>query len=144
MVAVIYRDSKGENIQQQIEPGAIIALGEELEPLIAEGSFDPGGQIASNDILLGALSSLGKMGEIMNQPKSSQQVSGAFGSSISTTSDPNLLGAVMQGFFEPIANNLSTRSEDVIKELQKRETVAVLPVGKQVKLIIKGFVRVAI
>jgi hypothetical protein len=144
VVAVIYRDSKGALFQQQIEPGAIIALGEELEPLIAEGSFDPGGEIASNDILLGALSSLGKVGEIMNQPKSETQVNSAFGSSISTTSDPNLLGAVMQGFFQPIANNISTRSEDIIKELQKRETVAVLPVGKQVSLIIKGFVKVAL
>jgi len=145
VVAVIYRNPNGEEVQQEIQPGAIIATDEDLNPIVAEGSFDPGGEIANNDILLGALSSLGQVGQVLNQPKQTSQTNGVFGtSSFITNSDPNLLGAALQGFFQPIASSLASRSDDIIKDLQNRQSVAIIPVGKPVSLIIKGFVKVAI
>ena len=83
--------------------------GEDGEPLIAKGHLDSGDDIAGQDLLVGLLSGVGRMGEVFAQPRvrsRSSISSGGFSlDTISTESrEPQIWSAVLDGFFGPLAN----------------------------------------
>lgn len=147
VVALVYPDSSGRIHQVPIPPGNLLIRGEDNQPLIAEGLFDRGSEIAKTDVLVGVLSSLGRVGEIINRPtqETFSQQSGVFGSSTvqtSTRSRPSVLAAALEGFFTPTAERLRERSDRATQELLKRGNVAIVPEGTEVSVFVNSFVSI--
>lgn len=144
VIAILSQDADGQTKEREIPPGAIAILGEDNSPLIANGYFDPGGEIASQDILVGILSSLGRVGEIINLPE--QEIVQSTGSIFGTTTiksnrrqQPDLVAAALEGFFEPLSERMGERSERAVEELLSRPNIAVVPEGTQVSIVINSF-----
>ena len=147
VVALVYPDSAGRIQQVPIPPGYLIVRGIDNQPLIADSLFDRGSEIAKADILVGILGSLGRVGEIINRPaqETFSQQSGFFGSTAvktTTSSEPNILAAALEGFFTPTAQRLRERSDRNAQELLKRGNVAIVPEGTQVSVFVNAFVTV--
>ncbi|MEG4630056.1 TrbI/VirB10 family protein [Microcoleus sp. AR_TQ3_B6] len=147
VVALVYPDSAGRIQQVPIPPGYLIVRGTDNQPLIADSLFDRGSEIAKADILVGILGSLGRVGEIINRPaqETFSQQSGFFGSSAvktTTSREPNILAAALEGFFTPTAQRLRERADRNAQELLKRGNVAIVPEGTQVSVFVNAFVTV--
>ena len=138
-VAIVYTDKQGRIQQRSLPPQKLAILGKQQQPLIAKGHFDRGGDYAKTDLLVSSLSGLGKVGKVFTQPNtSSSVVTGNFGSSISTTVNNNnreVWAAVLDGFFNPLAERISDRSLRQEVELEKLPNIAVLEVGTEVSII---------
>ena len=82
---------------------------------------------------------MGKVGEVFTEPNtSSSLVSSSFGSSVSTVvnnSNREVWSAVLDGFFNPLAERISDRSLRQEAELEKLPNLAVLEVGTEVTVI---------
>ena len=149
VVAIAYQEN-GEVIQHEVNPNTFSIRGANNEPLIASGYFDSGGDIAKQDILISLLSSVGKVGEIVNLPQSVSSSSASSGGDTTTTStsttttreDPDLLGAALQGFFQPLADSLRQRSQTQTQELVSRANIAVVPQGTTVSVVVESFLYV--
>ncbi|MBD2772529.1 TrbI/VirB10 family protein [Iningainema tapete] len=146
VVALVYPDSQGRIRQEAIPPGNLLIRGNNNQPLIAQGLFDQGSEIAKQDLLVGVLSSLGRVGEIINQPRTqSSSSSSSFGLSqttVTTTSNPNVLAAALEGFFKVTGSRLARRSDQAVKEMLSRQNVAVVPEGTKVSVFVNSFLRV--
>lgn len=145
-VAIVYSDSSGQIKQQAIPESAILITGEGGGPLIASGYFDPGSDIASQDILTALLSGVGRVGQVFAEPKvrSSSSINGRFGSSTTTVEsrDPQIWSAVLDGFFSPLAKRMESRSDRATEELLKRPNVAVVNKGTPVSITINSFLNI--
>ena len=145
-VAIVYSDSSGQIKQQAIPEGAILIAGEGGGPLIASGYFDPGSDIASQDILTALLSGVGRVGQVFAEPKvrSSSSINGRFGSSTTTVEsrDPQIWSAVLDGFFSPLAKRMESRSDRATEELLKRPNVAVVNKGTPVSITVNSFLNI--
>ncbi|MBE9124729.1 MULTISPECIES: TrbI/VirB10 family protein [unclassified Coleofasciculus] len=150
VVAIVY-ELDGQIVQQQIDPLALSIRGADNRPLIASGYFDPGPDIAKQDILISVLSSVGKIGEIVNLPEtvssaSSGTSSGGDGTTSTTTTtttttrdSPDLLAAALQGFFQPLAERLQERSSSQTQERLSRPNIAIVPKGTPVSVVVESF-----
>ena len=138
-VAIVYTDRQGNIKQRTLPSQKLTILGEQQQPLIAKGHFERGGDYAKTDLLVSSLSGLGKVGEVFTQPNTtSSVVSGSFGSSVTTTVDNRnreVWAAVLDGFFNPLAERISDRSLRQETELEKLPNIAVLEVGTEVSII---------
>ncbi|MEG4202655.1 hypothetical protein QUA20_01810 [Microcoleus sp. Pol7_A1] len=145
-VALVYSDRNGQIKQQPIPEGAILIAGEGGGPLIASGYFDPGSDIAGQDILTAVLSGVGRVGQVFAEPKvrSSSSMSGRFGSSITTVEsrDPQIWSAVLDGFFSPLAKRMESRSNRATEELLNRPNVAVVNKGTPVSITVNSFLNI--
>ncbi|WP_333460844.1 hypothetical protein [Microcoleus sp. Z1_C3] len=145
-VALVYSDRNGQIKQQPIPEGAILIAGEGSGPLIASGYFDPGNDIAGQDILTAVLSGVGRVGQVFAEPKvrSSSSMSGRFGSSITTVEsrDPQIWSAVLDGFFSPLAKRMESRSNRATEELLNRPNVAVVNKGTPVSITVNSFLNI--
>lgn len=146
VVAVVYQDNSGNIQQEQVPPGNILIRGANTHPLLAKNLVDNGGKIARQDILIGIVGSLGKIGEIINRPKQQTTIhqNGTFGSIVSnsTNSKTNVLAAALEGFFKPMSGRLTTRADRTIKELEQQPNVAVIPEGTQVSIFVNSFLTI--
>ena len=146
VVALVYPDSQGHMRQEEIPAGNLLIRGKNNQPLIAQGLFDKGSQIAKQDLLIGVISSLGRVGEIINQPRTqSSSSSSSFGfsqSTVTTTSNPNVLAAALEGFFKVTGDRLTKRSDQAVQEILKKPNVAVVPEGTKVSVFVNSFLRV--
>ena len=145
-VALVYSDRNGQIKQQPIPEGAILIAGEGWLPLIASGYFDPGNDIAGQDILTAVLSGVGRVGQVFAEPKvrSSSSISGRFGGSTTTVEsrDPQIWSAVLDGFFSPLAKRMESRSDRATEELLKRPNVAVVNKGTPVSITVNSFLNI--
>ncbi|MEG4343858.1 hypothetical protein QUB70_11280 [Microcoleus sp. A003_D6] len=145
-VAIVYSDSSGQIKQQAIPESAILITGEGGGPLIASGYFDPGSDIASQDILTALLSGVGRVGQVFAEPKvrSSSNINGRFGGSTTTVEsrDPQIWSAVLDGFFSPLAKRMESRSDRATEELLKRPNVAVVNKGTPVSITVNSFLNI--
>jgi len=145
-VALVYSDRNGQIKQQPIPEGAILIAGEGGRPLIASGYFDPGSDIAGQDILTAVLSGFGRVGQVFAEPKvrSSSNISGRFGSSTTTVEsrDPQIWSAVLDGFFSPLAKRMESRSDRATEELLNRPNVAVVNKGTPVSITVNSFLNI--
>lgn len=146
VVAVVYKDNNSNIKQEQIPPGNILIRGANTHPLLAKNLVDNGGEIARQDLLIGVVGSLGKVGEIINRPKQQTtiQQNSTFGAIVSnsTNSKTNVLAAALEGFFKPMAGRLTTRADRTIKELEQQPNVAVIPEGTQVSIFVNSFLTI--
>jgi len=145
-VALVYSDRNGQIKQQPIPEGAILIAGEGGQPLIASGYFDPGSDIAGQDILTAVLSGVGRVGQVFAEPKvrSSSSISGRFGNSTTTVEsrDPQIWSAVLDGFFSPLAKRMESRSDRATEELLNRPNVAVVNKGTPVSITVNSFLNI--
>ncbi|MBW4428386.1 MAG: TrbI/VirB10 family protein [Nostoc desertorum CM1-VF14] len=124
-----------DNTEYPISAGTISVTGEGGRPLIAQRFQDRGGEIARNDLFGGAVSALGKVGEIMNQPDSEEEISDEFTGRIrrrSSGNQRNLTGALVEGFFGNISQNLSQRNQRATQEITSRPNIWFIPQGTKV------------
>ena len=143
-IAIITTDSQGTVRQQPIEPGLILIQGTNHQPLVARRQSNHEGKILQQDLTIGILSGLGKVGEVLTEPEQSTTFNGAFGTTTTTTRsrDPEIWSAVLDGVFNPLAKRMSDRSQQEINELLRRPTVAAIPVGTSVSIITNGFITI--
>ncbi|MEA5606441.1 TrbI/VirB10 family protein, partial [Nostoc sp. UHCC 0252] len=124
-----------DNTEYPISAGAISVTGVGGRPLIARRFQDRGGEIARSDLFGGAVSALGKVGEIMNQPDSEEEISDEFTGRIrkrSSGNQRNLTGALMSGFFGQVSQNISQRNQRTTQEITSRPNTWFIPQGTKV------------
>uniref|UniRef100_A0A8J7AD58 Uncharacterized protein n=1 Tax=Desmonostoc muscorum LEGE 12446 TaxID=1828758 RepID=A0A8J7AD58_DESMC len=145
-IALIYPDFQGTVKQETIPAETLLIRGRGQQPLIAKKLNDVGTDIAQQDLLVGLLSSLGKVGSIVNQPRaqSSTVVSnGTFNqSTITSNSNPQIWAAALEGFFSPVSERLSRRSDQAVQELLERPNIQFLPEGTEVSVVVNSFLKV--
>jgi hypothetical protein len=145
-IALVYPDSQGTVKQEAIPANTLLIRGENKRPLLAQKLHDAGSDIAKQDLLVGLLSSLGRVGSIVNQPRtqSSTVVSGgSFNqSTVTTNADPQIWAAALEGFFDPLSDRLSRRSDQAVQELLQRPNIQYLPEGMEVSVVVNNFLKV--
>ncbi|NES97893.1 MAG: hypothetical protein F6K32_22315, partial [Desertifilum sp. SIO1I2] len=147
-IAIVYTDESGQIQQQEIPPGAILIAGEEGEPLIASSHLDAGDDIAKQDLLVGLLSGVGRVGEVFAQPRVQSRNSinsGGFSRDTITVEsrEPQIWSAVLDGFFSPLAKRLEKRSDRAVEELLSRPNIAIVPKGTKVSITVNSFLNVS-
>ncbi|MCC5600584.1 TrbI/VirB10 family protein [Nostoc favosum] len=127
-----------DNTEYLISAGAISVGGEGGKPLIAQKFQDLGGGIGRNGLFDGAVSALGKVGEIINQPDTEEEWSDDDGRTRRRTSGNrrNLTGALMLGFFGQVSQNMSQRNQRASQEITARPNVYYIPQGTQVTFLV--------
>jgi len=145
-IAIVYRDRLGQIRQQTLPPDSLQLRGQDNRPLIAQKLNDVGPDIARQDLLTGLLSSLGRVGTIINQPRTQSSTTtsgGNFNQSVITSSaEPQIWAAALEGFFNPIAEQISRRSDQTMQELLQRPNVQFVPEGTEVSVVVNSFLRV--
>ncbi|NJL63073.1 MAG: TrbI/VirB10 family protein [Methylacidiphilales bacterium] len=121
--------------------GAIAIRGSSGKPLIASSWGDKSGEIASHDAETFAVGSLAKVGKVLNQPKEEQtSTNSGFGGTSSFSSirknRSNILGAVLEGGFEPLTQQILQRNQQALQEIQRREDVWYLKAGTDVQVFV--------
>ncbi len=130
------------NGKQYILPKQAISIrGNKGNPLIASKRGSKGKDIAARDAETFIVGSLAKVGKVLNQPKSEQfSTSSSFGGNSSFSSirrsDSNILGAVLEGGFEPLTEQLKERNQQKISELKQRNKFWYVPANTQVQIFI--------
>jgi hypothetical protein len=122
-------------------PGAISVRGNSGQPLIASMFGDKGGEIAARDAETFVVGSLAKIGKVLNQPKEEQvSTSSGFGGTTTFSStrrgDANILGAVLEGGFEPLTQQIQRRNQQALSEIQQREEVWYVDAGTNVQVFV--------
>lgn len=146
VIAILYRDRAGQIRQQTLPPDSLQIRGQDNQPLVAQRLNDVGPDIARQDLLIGLLSSLGRVGGIINQPRTQSSTvtsGGGFNQSVITTSaEPQIWAAALEGFFNPIAERMSRRSDQNMQELLQRPNVQFVSEGTEVSVVVNSFLRV--
>ena len=146
-IAIVYRDRSGQIRQQTLPLDSLQIRGQENRPLVAQKLNDVGPDIARQDLLIGLLNSLGRMGSIINQPRTQSSTvtsGGGFNQSATTTSaEPQIWAAALEGFFNPIAERMSQRSDQNMQELLQRPNVQFVSEGTEVSVVVNSFLRVS-
>ncbi|MCU0533974.1 MAG: hypothetical protein MUD14_08765 [Hydrococcus sp. Prado102] len=147
IIAIVATDRQGNVQQQNLAPGTILVQGEEGEPLLAENYADPSADIVRQDLLISLFSGLAKVGEVFTEPEQTATFSNnGFGglstSTITQNRSPKIWSAVLDGFFNPLADRLSERSQQQIEELLSRPTVAVVPTKTPISIVVNGIVQI--
>jgi hypothetical protein len=123
-----------------LPPGAISVRGQGGQPLIADKWGDKGPAIASGDVTAFLFGSLSKVGGVLNQPDVQQSInssSGGFSSSTTTSNRrPNLLGAVLEGGFSPLTDQILQRNDRAIQEIMSRPNVWYIRAGENVQVFV--------
>ena len=106
-----------------------------------EGEYIRKGEIARRDAQTFAVGSLAKVGKVLNQPKE-QQISTSSGfngtnsfSSIRRSRE-NILGAVLEGGFEPLTQQILKRNQQALQKIQQREDVWYVKAGTDVQILV--------
>ncbi|MEH2236597.1 hypothetical protein [Nostoc sp.] len=145
-IAIIYPDFQGTVKQETIPAETLLIRGRGQQPLIAKKLNDVGTDIAQQDLLVGLLSSLGKVGSIVNQPRTQSSTvvsSGTFNqSTVTSNSNPQIWAAALEGFFSPVSERLSRRSDQAVQELLQRPNIQFLPEGTEVSVVVNSFLKV--
>ncbi len=106
-------------------------------PIIAQLKDNYSGEIARRDGATFVMGALGKVGELANRATSTTTFSGVGGVSYSTNyGQPNYVGAVLEGGFEPLAQQWQQRNQQAISERQNLSRLWWVDAGMTVKVIV--------
>ncbi|BAY84451.1 hypothetical protein NIES267_39470 [Calothrix parasitica NIES-267] len=124
-----------------LPPNAIAIRGNKGKPLIASRLNSKKGEIARRDVQTFAVGSLAKVGKVLNQPKEQQiSTSSGFGGNNSFSSirknRENIFGAVLEGGFEPLTQQILKRNQQALQELRKQEDVWYVKAGTNVQVFV--------
>jgi len=148
VIAIVYEDRNGNVQQEEIESGVLEIRGEDNDALVAE-SETPGSDSFGDDLLVGLLGAAGRVGEYLisgnTSISTSSSSSGDFTStSTSTTTNRdnnNVAAAALAGFFEPVAQRVSERSQS---DNNDRQPYLEIEEGEDVSVYVRGRLEVAI
>ena len=124
-----------------LPPNAIAIRGKSGKPLIASRLNSKKGEIARRDAQTFAVGSLAKVGKVLNQPKE-QQIStySSFGGTNSFSSirrnRENIFGAVLEGGFEPLTQQILKRNQEALQKIRQREDVWYVKAGTNVQVFV--------
>jgi hypothetical protein len=127
------------NTEYQIKPGAITVLGDNSQPLIARKFHNRGGEIARGDLTVGVVSALSKVGEVINQPESEEEIEDEFTGRIrrrSSGNRRNLTGALLEGAFGSMSSILGERARSSSEEIQSRPNIWYIPAYTRVTFLV--------
>ena len=130
------------NGKQYILPRQVINIrGNKGNPLIASKRGAKSKDIAARDAETFVVGSLAKVGEVLNQPKEEQfSTSSGFGGNSSFSSrrrsDSNILGAVLEGGFEPLTEQIVERNKRKISEIKQQKKVWYIPANTRVQIFV--------
>lgn len=145
-IALVYPDALGRPQQQVLPPGALVIQGEAGQPLVAQRLNDVGPDLLAQDLLVGSLSALGQLGQVLNQPSeafsSTATGTGTSTTVTRTTRAPNLLGGLLEGFGTAVSGRIERRSEANTQALIEANTIAILPQGTPVTVLVNSFFQV--
>jgi hypothetical protein len=144
VVAVVYEGADGQIRQEPVTPGTIVIRGENNEPLIARRHQNSD---LGNDLMLGAVGALGRVGELINQGdvfSSSSSSGGSSGSSSTTITrrgNTNVLAAALDGFFNPLVQRMQSRAQS--RDSDQQSTILEVNEGQPVSVFVNGLLEVA-
>jgi hypothetical protein len=145
VVAVVYEGADGQIRQEAVTPGTIVVRGENNGPLIARRHQQSD---LGNNLMLGAVGALGRVGELINQGDvfSSSSSSGESSGSASTTitrrsGDTNVLAAALDGFFNPLVERMQSRAQS--RDSAQQSTILEVNEGQPVSVFVNGLLEVA-
>ncbi|WP_017302370.1 TrbI/VirB10 family protein [Nodosilinea nodulosa] len=134
VIAVVIPTASGNQVVP-VPPGAVLTQGEQGNPLMASEYNHDAGHIQSLDAGVALMGALGKVGEILNRPNSQTSTGSVFYSSSTTTNPaPNILGAVLEGGFDALHDQVSDRQQQEIKDILSRPNVWYIPAGQPVQV----------
>ena len=127
--------------EYRLPPGVISIRGEDGNPLMAQKYDDKGPEIAGMDASTVIFGSLANVGRVLNQPKDEEyeDFDSAFSSRRRTRinrGDPNLLGAVLEGGFTPLLQQIQRRNEQAIAQIQSRPNLWYITPNKKVVVFV--------
>ncbi|OLT58463.1 hypothetical protein [Moorena bouillonii] len=126
--------------EYQLPPGVISLRGDKGNPMVANVWDRGSDDIARNDMIAFLFGSAAKVGEVLNQPERSQIItSSGFGSSQSSTftsRDRNLWGAVLEGGFKPLAQDIVERNASATRRLQNLPKLWYMGAGSSVQIFV--------
>ncbi|BDA73809.1 hypothetical protein CAL7716_079750 [Calothrix sp. PCC 7716] len=130
-----------EGKEYVLPAGAISIRGKSGQPLMASKWGDKGGEIASRDAETFVVGSLAKVGKVLNQPKEEQiSTNSGFGGTTTFSSNrrgrTNILGAVLEGGFEPLTQQMLERNQRARASIQQQEEVWYVKAGTNVQVFI--------
>lgn len=143
-VAVVYEE-KGKTIQRELNKNVLLVRGEDKNPLIAEGIYDPGGDVAKQDTLVGILSALSRVGEVINEPEEevviNTQSDGGFSTQQTRTqNETSIFAAALEGFFGATSGVVEQRSRTATQEMLNRANIYAVPEGEEVTIVVNEMV----
>lgn len=147
VIAIVTRDTSGTINQQILAPGVMIVQGINGQPLIAQTYNDPNNDVFWQDVFISTLNGLGRIGKVLTEPEQTSIYSNNGAGGISTTTtvqsrDPEIWAAVLDGFFNPMAERIGERSSAQIKQRLQQPTVAILPQNTPVEIVVKGLIEI--
>ncbi|MEM7557282.1 MAG: TrbI/VirB10 family protein, partial [Cyanobacteria bacterium P01_A01_bin.84] len=124
-----------------LPPNAIAIRGNKGKPLIASRLNSKKGEIARRDAQTFAVGSLAKVGKVLNQPKEQQiSTNSSFGGTNSFSSirrnRENIFGAVLEGGFEPLTQQIFKRNQEALQKIRQREDVWYVKAGTKVQVFV--------
>ncbi len=145
-IAVMYSAADDRSHIQALPSQALLVVGHDGNPLIAQKLNDLGPVLFQEDLLVGGLSALGRLGEVLNQP-SEEFSSAASGETTSTvitrrSRRPDVLSALFDGFGNSVSRRIEQRSQQAIQDQIQQNTIALLPKGTEVLLIVNSDLQV--
>ena len=119
----------------------IAIRGKSGKPLIASRLNSKKGEVARRDAQTFAVGSLAKVGKVLNQPKEQQiSTSSGFGGTNSFSSirrnRENIFGAVLEGGFEPLTQQILERNQQALQELERQGDVWYVKSGTNVQVFV--------
>lgn len=145
-IGLIYENRWGQVSQIGIEPYIFGLRGQDNAPLVAQSYNDYGDDIAKQDLLIATLNAFGQLGEVVNLPESVSTASASSGGQTNTTSssttvrqgEPSLVGAALQGFFQPLAQRLTERANRANQEMLNSPNLAGIEAGMPVSVVVES------
>ncbi|MBD6620336.1 TrbI/VirB10 family protein [Komarekiella sp. 'clone 1'] len=129
-----------DNTEYPIAKDAISLLGEGGNPLVAKPFKDKGGELAGQDLTVGLVSGVGKVGEIINQSDSSSSVinsaAGTFSTNVTSNTRRNIGGAFLQGAFGKLGEIIEQRSQTSTQEILSRPNIWYIPKGTKITFMV--------
>ena len=129
-----------DGVEYAVPPGVLRIRGNSGNPLIASQRGQAGGKIARRDTLAFTVGALGQVGEVLNRPDSEINTFSTSGFSQSRTDNdnPDLVGAVLEGGFQPLAKDIQERNRQATGILLSRPQIWELDAGSSVQVFVNG------
>lgn len=108
------------------------------QPLIAESKQFGGDVVSQQDRRSFIFSALQKVGSVLTQPDTQSTINanaGGLATSNTTTPKRDILGAILDGGFSPVAAAQISRSQKQINELLSASKLWFLPIGSEIQII---------
>lgn len=121
-------------VEHAIPIGNLMLVGTNNQPLIAELKQFNNGEINRRDMQTALIGGLQGLGKILTQPSTQTQISTGGAAISTTTSNPNVLGGVLDGAASPLVQQWAQRNQSEIQRLETNARVWFLPAGSKISL----------